>query len=752
MNNPARHTSETHTSFFAMNLHPLLLLLIALLPACKPDPETPRLEMEKARAAYEQQAADMQRRSEDLQRQLTDLERAMRDQENAELRARLEAIEKENTKLMAEAAEARRKSQSLRDELASQPVPRATPYVPPAPIPAPVPRFEQPWSDPAADYSMFYDSLRPHGRWLEISGYGYAFRPSQADRTNWRPYVDGRWVWTDRGWTWSSQEPFGWACYHYGRWTRVSRHGWIWIPGREWAPAWVSWRHGQEVVGWAPLPPGASGGIGHDCDARYRLAPTSYTFISATDFGRSSYINCSLPTTRITTAFQQTVNVTNIVYVAQQSTCIQRGGPAIDWVEKQCRARVPRGTVRLANHPTPTGPRPDRSQPSFVAAPVPLAVKDGPRHTPVIAERIQQPVLLDGWKDVPKDQQAGLREIIERQSREPAPQLILADTPALPSPKQPTGPTPELSGNRPAPNAVNTPTISSDDGKAAELEHQLVARKEELARQQAEAETMQKKMLAEQEKREAESQKKQAAEMSAKEAAAAREKQEAEMIAQQQELARKQAEAEAMRQQIEEQEKQAAAMRAAQEAEAAKAAETAATQQREAQMRAEQEAAERQAMAEAQQREAAMRAQQEAEMRARQEEAERQRQMEMQRQQQEAAMRAQQEAEMRARQEEAERQRQMEMQRQQQEAAMRAQQEAEMRARQEEAERQRQMEMQRQQQEAAMRAQQEAEMRARQEEAERQRQMEMQRQQQEAAMRAQQEAAQRPPNPPPSLL
>ncbi len=699
-----------------MKLHPLLLPLIALLPACKPstEPKTARQEMEKTRAAYEQQAADMQRRSEDLQRQLADLERAMRDKENAELRAKLEAIEKENAKLMADADEARRKSQQLRDELASQPVPRATPYVPPAPLPAPAPRFEHPGSDPAADYSMFYDSLRPHGRWLEVSGYGYAFRPSQADRPSWRPYIDGRWVWTDRGWTWSTQEPFGWACYHYGRWTRVSRHGWIWIPGREWAPAWVSWRHGRDVVGWAPLPPGVSaqGGIGHDCDARYRLSPTSYTFISATDFGRSSYVNCGLPTTRVTTFFQQTVNVTSIVYVAQQNTCIQRGGPAIDWVEKQCRTRVPRATVRLADRPMPLGPRADRDQPSFVAAPVPLAVKDGPRHTPVIAERIQQPVLLDGWKEVPKDQQAGLREVIERQSRQPAPQLILADTPVLTTPKQPTGlltenppalvgqpkePTPELPDNHPDFRGVNGPTVNMDDGKAAELERQLLTKKEELARQQAEAEAMQKKMIAEQEKRAAEAQEKEAAEMSAKEAAAQREKQEAEMIAQQQELARKQAEAEAMRQQIEEQEKQATAMRAQQEAEAAKAAEMAAAQQREAQMRAEQEAAERQAMAEAQQREAAMRAQQE--------EAERQRQMEIQRQQQEAAMRAQQEAEMRARQEEAERQRQMEMQRQQQEAAMRAQQEAEMRARQEEAERQRQMEMQRQQQEAAQRPQ-----------------------------------------------
>ncbi|MCE2694183.1 MAG: hypothetical protein LW645_07940 [Verrucomicrobiaceae bacterium] len=45
--------------------------------------------------------------------------------------------------------------------------------------------------------------------------------------------------------------------YHYGRWANVERHGWIWVPGTEWGPGWVSWRHSPRYVGWAPLPPEA---------------------------------------------------------------------------------------------------------------------------------------------------------------------------------------------------------------------------------------------------------------------------------------------------------------------------------------------------------------------------------------------------------------------------------------------------------------------------------------------------------------
>ena len=30
-----------------------------------------------------------------------------------------------------------------------------------------------------------------------------------------------------------------------------------WVPGDQWAPAWVAWRYSDDYVGWAPLPPEA---------------------------------------------------------------------------------------------------------------------------------------------------------------------------------------------------------------------------------------------------------------------------------------------------------------------------------------------------------------------------------------------------------------------------------------------------------------------------------------------------------------
>lgn len=127
-------------------------------------------------------------------------------------------------------------------------------------------------------YATFYRKLDLYGDWMETSDYGYVFQPRQAAQSrDWRPYTNGRWVYTDAGWTWLSDEKFGWATYHYGRWIRLRSVGWVWVPGEQWAPAWVSWRRGNDYVGWAPLPPEAQFhrriGIRNWADNYYDIGP-----------------------------------------------------------------------------------------------------------------------------------------------------------------------------------------------------------------------------------------------------------------------------------------------------------------------------------------------------------------------------------------------------------------------------------------------------------------------------------------------
>lgn len=106
-------------------------------------------------------------------------------------------------------------------------------------------------------FSFFYSSLNPYGEWLQIDADIVAWRPHHIHRS-WKPYSSGRWSWTRHGWYWDSDEPFGWAVYHYGRWYNDDYYGWIWIPDYEWGPAWVEWRYNDDYIGWAPLPPYAS--------------------------------------------------------------------------------------------------------------------------------------------------------------------------------------------------------------------------------------------------------------------------------------------------------------------------------------------------------------------------------------------------------------------------------------------------------------------------------------------------------------
>jgi hypothetical protein len=102
----------------------------------------------------------------------------------------------------------------------------------------------------------FQSSLSPYGDWVSVGVYGQVWRPAHVNRA-WRPYMHGRWEWTDNGWYWASAEPFGWATYHYGRWEYDDYYGWVWVPGSTWGPAWVEWRYSDDYIGWAPLTPHA---------------------------------------------------------------------------------------------------------------------------------------------------------------------------------------------------------------------------------------------------------------------------------------------------------------------------------------------------------------------------------------------------------------------------------------------------------------------------------------------------------------
>lgn len=92
--------------------------------------------------------------------------------------------------------------------------------------------------------------LSRHGDWVNVDR-SWAWRPRVE--VGWRPYWQGRWSHTRGGLFWVSSEPWGWVPYHYGTWDYLPAHGWLWYPGRAFAPAWVYWYWGPSYVGWCPV-------------------------------------------------------------------------------------------------------------------------------------------------------------------------------------------------------------------------------------------------------------------------------------------------------------------------------------------------------------------------------------------------------------------------------------------------------------------------------------------------------------------
>jgi hypothetical protein len=339
---------------------------------------------------------------------------------------------------------------------------------------------EQPESEPVtrsraasgarstSGYSIFYTKLDPYGAWFETSDYGYVWQPREAESSRgWRPYTSGRWVYTDAGWTWISEEPFGWATYHYGRWTRLRGIGWVWVPGNEWAPAWVSWRKSNDYVGWAPLPPEARfdhrTGIHNWSDSYYDVGPDQYSFVAAKEFGAQRVESTILPSERNVTFVNQTTNVTNITY---NNTTVVNEGPNFDELRAQSREPVQRFRLER-NVNVDVAAEPPRSvvqgETVIIAAPV-IAAPVASERPATLKQNITQVTVDLGWAAI-ADQDAAkkTRDKMKSEATPPsnAPPKKFVKTAATSNPAtQAGGPsaTSTAMSATPVPSATQTPS------------------------------------------------------------------------------------------------------------------------------------------------------------------------------------------------------------------------------------------------------------------------------------------------------
>ena len=187
------------------------------------------------------------------------------------------------------------------------------------------------------DVSVFYSPLSQYGEWVDCS-YGHVWRPLDVEQ-GWRPYMYGRWAWTDNGWYWVSDEPFGWATFHYGRWVYDDYYGWLWVPDDVWGPSWVEWRYDDDYVGWAPLPPIArySVSAGISFDVAWSAPYHYWSFVPSRNFTSTRLVDYVQPVERTRRIFGATHSVRAI---AGGGDRIVNRGIDVAFVERRTRSTV----------------------------------------------------------------------------------------------------------------------------------------------------------------------------------------------------------------------------------------------------------------------------------------------------------------------------------------------------------------------------------------------------------------------------
>jgi hypothetical protein len=285
-----------------------------------------------------------------------------------------------------------------------------------------------------ADVSIdfFYDNLSEGGNWIEVGDYGYCWQPSVAvSNASWRPYSDGYWAYTDLGWTWISYEDFGWATYHYGRWIRLRGRGWAWVPGREWGPAWVSWRTGGDYVGWAPLPPRRAGEYWDEqpitarVDIDFDIGPAYYNFIDVRYIGEPVLRERIFAADQNVTYITKTVNVTNITY---NNSAVYNYGPDYNTLSRYSTRPIQRLSLQRESNVDPATAVHSNSvmkvegDKLVVAAPQQFQKPSKQVAPKVVKEKLPQAPVERGWEPVgdPKAQ-AELKEKIKKEDPKSVP-------------------------------------------------------------------------------------------------------------------------------------------------------------------------------------------------------------------------------------------------------------------------------------------------------------------------------------------
>ncbi len=170
------------------------------------------------------------------------------------------------------------------------------------------------------------EDLDAYGKWSETLEYGPVWYPSNLP-AGWSPYSNGRWRWiAPWGWTWVDADAWGFAPFHYGRWTDLGSR-WGWIPGPlgaapVYAPAMVAFvggasfsgEAGTSLAGWIPLGPG------EPFYPAYACSRACFTAVNLSNLSEARSSPSHIPATGYFSYYHSRAGFRSIHYVHEKAT------------------------------------------------------------------------------------------------------------------------------------------------------------------------------------------------------------------------------------------------------------------------------------------------------------------------------------------------------------------------------------------------------------------------------------------------
>jgi hypothetical protein len=338
-----------------------------------------------------------------------------------------------------------------------------------------------------------YQQLDAHGQWQRDAELGWVWLPI-VKNGDWAPYRAGHWEWIEPwGWTWMDDAPWGFAPFHYGRWTQVNSR-WAWVPGRMgahpvYAPALVAFvgssTGAKGSVAWFPLAPGEPFQPGYavsplyisnvnrnivltaNPDYRYQHKPEALTAISTEDFQRGKPLRAGW--------LRVAANMLTQAQVVPPPPMPGRGG-IVDHARAVQQARVaPPAAADARQVVANAAPAPQPQAPAQVHAPIPAPIAPPAQAQAQVATK--------------PPQQVASAQVAVKPSAAPAPPAkpqaqAQAQAQAQPQPRVAVAAPAAAPARAPAPAREDAQRLAAQ--QAAEQEqHRVQAARAEQARRQA---------------------------------------------------------------------------------------------------------------------------------------------------------------------------------------------------------------------------------------------------------------------------